>query len=84
MNDLNDAPSKFTFWLLLVVPPALALFFWWRERARQKLLTQFIEARLLSSLTIGISPARRKIRFALLILAVALLDHRAGAAAIRI
>ena len=60
-------------WLLLVVPPALALFFWWRERARQKLLVQFIEARLLSSLTIGLSPARRKIRFALLILAVALL-----------
>ncbi len=60
-------------WLLLVVPPALALFFWWRERARRQLLTQFIEARLLSSLTVGISPARRKIRFALLILAVALL-----------
>jgi len=60
-------------WLLLVVPPALALFFWWRERARQRLLTQFIEARLLSSLTIGISPARRKVRFTLLILAVALL-----------
>ena len=60
-------------WLLLVVPPALALFFWWRERARQKLLTQFIEARLLSSLTIGISPTRRKIRFALVVLAVALL-----------
>ena len=59
-------------WLLLVVPPALALFFWWRERARRQLLTQFIEARLLSSLTVGISPARRKIRFALLISAVAL------------
>ena len=60
-------------WLLLVVPPALALFFWWRDRARQKLLVQFIEARLLSSLTIGISPTRRKIRFALVVLAVALL-----------
>jgi Ca-activated chloride channel family protein len=58
---------------LLVLPAALALFFWWRERARQKLLTQFIEARLLSSLTIGISPIRRKIRFTLLIMAVALL-----------
>ena len=60
-------------WLLLVIPPALALFFWWRDRARQKLLTQFIEARLLSSLTVGISPARRKIRLSLLILAVAFL-----------
>jgi len=60
-------------WLLLVIPPALVLFFWWRERARQKLLVQFIEARLLSSLTVGISPIRRKIRFALLVLAVSFL-----------
>ncbi|HTV75935.1 MAG TPA: VWA domain-containing protein, partial [Candidatus Baltobacteraceae bacterium] len=60
-------------WLLLVIPPVLALFFWWRERARQKLLTQFIEARLLSSLTVGISPARKKWRFALFILAVVFL-----------
>ncbi len=60
-------------WLLLVVPPALVLFFWWRERSRQKLLTQFIEARLLSALTVGISPQRRKIRFTLLTLASALL-----------
>ena len=56
-------------WLLLVVPPALALFFWWRERSRQKMLSQFIEARLLSALTVGISPQRRKIRFGLLIAA---------------
>jgi Ca-activated chloride channel family protein len=60
-------------WLLLVVPPAMALFFWWRDRVRQKLLTRFIETRLLASLTVGISPARRKIRFALVILAVAFL-----------
>jgi Ca-activated chloride channel family protein len=60
-------------WLLLVVPPALALFFWWRERSRQKLLAQFIEARLLSTLTVGISPQRRKIRFTLLVLASAFL-----------
>ncbi len=60
-------------WLLLVIPPALWLFFWWAERARQKLLTQFVEARLLSQLTVGISPARRKIRAALLVLAAAFL-----------
>ena len=60
-------------WLLLVIPPALALFFWWRERARRELLTQFVEARLLESLTVGISMARRKFRFALLIFAAALL-----------
>ena len=56
-----------------MIPPALALFFWWGERVRQKLLTQFVEARLLASLTVGLSPARRKFRFALVILAVAFL-----------
>lgn len=60
-------------WLLLVVPPALALFFWWRERVKRKLLAQFVEARLLANLTAGISPARRKIRIVLLVAAVALL-----------
>lgn len=55
--------------LWLVVPPGLALFFWWRERARQKVVAQFIEPRLLSALTVGISPQRRKIRYALLVLA---------------
>jgi Ca-activated chloride channel family protein len=60
-------------WLLLVVPPALALLFWWCERARRKLLTQFVEARLLATLTAGISPARRKFRSGLFIAAVALL-----------
>jgi Ca-activated chloride channel family protein len=60
-------------WLLLVIPPAMAAFFWWRDRARQKLLTQFIETRLLASLTVGISPTRRKIRFAFLVSAAALL-----------
>jgi Ca-activated chloride channel family protein len=60
-------------WLLLVVPPALFAFFWWAMRTRQKMLAQFIEARLLSQLTVGVSPARQKIRFALVILAVAFL-----------
>ena len=60
-------------WLLLVIPPALLAFFWWAMRLRQKLLAQFIEARLLSQLTVGISPARQKIRFAMVILAAALL-----------
>jgi Ca-activated chloride channel family protein len=60
-------------WLLLVIPPVLALFFWWGDRTRRKLLTQFVEARLLNSLTVGLSPTRRKVRFALVILAVVLL-----------
>jgi len=60
-------------WLLLVLPPALLAFFWWAMRSRQKLLVQFIEARLLSQLTVGISPTRQKIRFGCLVFAVALL-----------
>jgi len=60
-------------WLLLVVPPAMAMFFWWALRSRQRLLSQFIEARLLSQLTVGVSPTRQKIRFALVILAMAFL-----------
>ena len=59
--------------LWLVVPPGLALFFWWRERARQRIVAQFIEPRLLSALTVGISPRRRKIRYILLVLASVLL-----------
>jgi Ca-activated chloride channel homolog len=65
----GDKPA---FWLLLVLP-ALALFFGWASRQRHRLLTQFIHTRLLSALTIGISPARRKIRFGCLILSVTLL-----------
>ena len=60
-------------WLLLVIPPALGLFFWWASRTRQRLLTQFIQMRLLFALTVGVSPARRKLRFGCLILSVALL-----------
>lgn len=65
--------SSHLLWLLLVLPPALALFFWWASRQRQKLLEQFIQARLLSTLTVGISPSRKKIRFGCLVFAVALL-----------
>jgi Ca-activated chloride channel family protein len=57
-------------WLLLILPPLLALFFWWALRSRQNLYAKFIEAKLLSQLTVGISPARQKMRFAFLILAV--------------
>jgi Ca-activated chloride channel family protein len=57
-------------WLLLMIPPLLVAFFWWALRTRQKLLTKFIEARLLTQLTVGVSITRQKIRFTLLILAV--------------
>ena len=60
-------------WLLLVIPPVLAAFFRWALISRAVLLEKFIQARLLASLTVGVSPARQKIRFALVILAVAFL-----------
>jgi Ca-activated chloride channel homolog len=60
------------FWLLLIVP-AMFLLFWLANRQKQKLLAQFISARLLPVLTTGISPARQKLRFTFLILAVAFL-----------
>jgi len=59
-------------WLLLVLPPALVVFFWWAWRERQRLMTQFIQARLLPGLISGLSPTRQKVRFAFLIAAVAL------------
>src|SRR4051812_1066227 len=57
-------------WLLLVLPPALVLFFWWSWRTRQRLVMQFIQARLLPGLTVGISHGRQKIRLACMFLAV--------------
>lgn len=43
------------FWLLLVLPPALLAFLWWSARKRQRLLTQFVQSRLLPELTVGLS-----------------------------
>jgi len=77
MNFAN--PSM--LWLLLVIPPALLTFFWWAGRKRQQLLTQFIQARLLPTLTIGISAKRQRIRMGCLVLAAACLIPGAGAAA---
>lgn len=57
-------------WLLLVFPPALITFFWWSWRKRQELAQQFIQARLLPGLISGVSPRRRKLRTAAIVLAV--------------
>ncbi|HEY3855921.1 MAG TPA: VWA domain-containing protein [Verrucomicrobiae bacterium] len=59
------------FWILLVVVPALIVFFYWSWRVKQKLILQFVHARLLSGLTVGVSSARQKIRMALLVAGVA-------------
>src|ERR1041385_7401506 len=57
-------------WLLLVFPPALLAFFWWAARVRERLMTQFIQARLLPGLLKGVSATRQKIRAACLVAAV--------------
>src|SRR6267154_5278608 len=57
-------------WLLAVFPPLMLAFFWWSWRKRQQLVTQFIQARLLPALTVGISPTRLKLRIACLLVAV--------------
>ena len=54
------------FWLL-IIPLAMVAFFWWSWRVRQKLIEQFIQARLLTGLIAGVSVQRRKIRAGLLI-----------------
>jgi len=59
-------------WLLLVLPPVLGVFYWWATRKRQALMTQFIQSRLLSALTVGLSPARQNIRHACIVVASAL------------
>jgi Ca-activated chloride channel homolog len=58
-------------WFLLVIPPAMIAFFWWSWRTRQRLMAQFIQARLLPGLTVGISPTRQKIRLTCLVVAAA-------------
>ncbi len=57
-------------WLLLVVPPAMVLFLWWSARERERLMTQFIQARLLPGLIAGVSAPRQKMRALGLVAAV--------------
>src|SRR5262249_47201014 len=57
-------------WLLVAIPPGLLLFFWWSQRARRKLMEQFIQARLLPDLLAGMSDTRRRWRAACLVAAV--------------
>lgn len=61
------------FLLAAVALPALVLFFWWSWRKRRQLSQQFIQARLLPQLTLGISPTIHQWRMTLLTLAAAFL-----------
>ncbi len=60
-------------WLLVALVLPLIIFFWWAWRERQRLITQFISARLLAILKIGVSATRQKARMAMIVAAVALL-----------
>ncbi len=59
-------------WLLLVIPPGLVAFFWWAGKKRERLRAQFIQARLLPALTLGLSAGRQRFRFACIVAASAL------------
>ncbi len=59
-------------WFLMLVP-ALAAFFWWAARVKRQLLEQFVAARLLASLTVGVSARRQRARVTLILTAAALL-----------
>jgi Ca-activated chloride channel family protein len=71
MNFNLAAPGM--LWLLLLVVPPLVFFLWWAWRKRQELITQFISARLLGTLKVGVSTSRQKMRMALLVVAVVFL-----------
>lgn len=57
-------------WLLVVMVLPLIGFLWWAWRRRQVLIAQFISARLLGQLKVGVSPSRQKARLAFIVLAV--------------
>ncbi|MBK7997530.1 MAG: VWA domain-containing protein [Verrucomicrobia bacterium] len=59
-------------WFALLAIPALIAFYWWAGRVKRRLIGQFIAARLLSSLTIGLSTKRQRLRAGLFIAAVVL------------
>ena len=65
-------------WLALPITAALAGFFWWAWRAKRRLMTQFVHARLLGNLTSSVSPQRQKARLALLIVQLAMTDGQAA------
>ena len=58
-------------WALPLVIILLGIFLVWAWRVKQKLIAQFVQSRLLANLTVGVSPARQKMRMALLVAAAA-------------
>jgi Ca-activated chloride channel family protein len=72
VKELTNYFAKPEFlWVLLLALPLAAGLFYWSWRVKQKLIGQFVQARLLPTLTVGLSPARQKLRLALLLAALA-------------
>jgi Ca-activated chloride channel family protein len=57
-------------WAILIVVPLLIAFLWWSRRKRAQLISQFVQSRLLASLTVGVSARRQLIKNTLIIGAV--------------
>ena len=57
-------------WFAAVMMPALGLFLIWAWRKKQRLISQFVQSRLLANLTVGVSHARQKLRLWLLFFGV--------------
>jgi Ca-activated chloride channel family protein len=58
-------------WLLAIVIPLVSLFMFWGWRVKQRLISQFVQSRLLAVLTVGVSQGRQKFKLVLLVMAVA-------------
>ncbi|MGZ4988011.1 MAG: VWA domain-containing protein, partial [Limisphaerales bacterium] len=57
-------------WIMLLAVLALSAFFYWTWRVKQKLVSQFVQSRLLANLTVGVSHSRQILRLVLLVAAV--------------
>jgi Ca-activated chloride channel family protein len=60
-------------WLFLIFLAPLCVFLFWTWRTKQKLIAQFVQSRLLSNLTVGVSQTRQKIRLGLIVASVVFL-----------
>lgn len=60
-----------SLWLLLLVP-AMTAFLVWAWRRKERLISQFVQSRLLAELTVGVSKSRQKARLGLLVAALTL------------
>ncbi len=65
--------SEQVLWLLVIVVPLLCGFLFLAWRTKQKLIAQFVQSRLLSNLTVGVSQKRQKFRLVLMVAAVVFL-----------